>query len=120
MPVTKTRNGLYDLGVLDGTNTARFLFGDDDLGDSRFAATTNTDESFPTLVRRDDPMVCVVFFPMWFCFYSVRFLQHCRGFLGQVRVNGHSSTLPLFCQRRLQRDFGPDQSPNIMMSYLGR
>ncbi|CAI4212518.1 unnamed protein product [Parascedosporium putredinis] len=55
MPVTRTRNGLYDLGNLDGTNTTRFLFGDDDLGDSRLTATTTADD-FPTLVRRDDPL----------------------------------------------------------------
>lgn len=77
MPVTKTRNGLYDLGVLDGTNTARFLFGDDDLGDSRFTAT-NADESFPTLVRRDDAMVCVVSFPIWF--YPVYLPYYCLGY----------------------------------------
>lgn len=60
MPVTRSRNGLYDTGNLDGNNTARFLFGDDDLGDSRLTATSTADESFPTLIRRDDSMVCIV------------------------------------------------------------
>ena len=32
MPVTRSRNGPYDVGGLDGNNTARFLFGDEDLG----------------------------------------------------------------------------------------
>lgn len=59
MPVTRSRNGLYDAGNLDGNNTARFLFGDDDMGDSRLTATTTSDESFPTLIRRDDPLVCI-------------------------------------------------------------
>lgn len=59
MPVTKSRNGIYDTGNLDGNNTARFLFGDDDLGDSKLTATTTPDESFPTLIRREDPMVCI-------------------------------------------------------------
>ncbi|SPO05724.1 related to Drosophila pumilio protein and Mpt5p protein [Cephalotrichum gorgonifer] len=56
MPVTRSRNGIYDLGGLDGTNTTRFLFGDDDLGDPKHTPTTTADQSFPTLVRRDDTM----------------------------------------------------------------
>lgn len=59
MPVTRSRNGPYDVGGLDGNNTARFLFGDEDLGDSRLTAITTSDESFPTLVRRDESMVRV-------------------------------------------------------------
>lgn len=59
MPVTRSRNGPYDVGGLDGNNTARFLFGDEDAGDSRLTAITTSDESFPTLVRRDESMVRV-------------------------------------------------------------
>lgn len=59
MPVTRSRNGPYDVGGLDGNNTARFLFGDEDVGDSRLTAITTSDESFPTLVRRDESMVRV-------------------------------------------------------------
>ncbi|KAJ9132281.1 ARM repeat-containing protein [Pleurostoma richardsiae] len=53
MPVTKSRSGFYDLG-LDGTNTTRFLFGDDDsAGDNKLFAQAN-DENFPTLIRAND------------------------------------------------------------------
>lgn len=57
MPVTRSRTGLYDVG-LDQTNTTRFLFGDED---SNALAHSVPDENFPTLVRRDDQMVSSVF-----------------------------------------------------------
>lgn len=56
MPVTRSRTGLYDVG-LDQTNTTRFLFGDED---SNALAHSVPDENFPTLVRRDDQMVSSV------------------------------------------------------------
>ncbi|UZP33214.1 hypothetical protein NXS19_001030 [Fusarium pseudograminearum] len=52
MPVTRSRTGLYDVG-LDQTNTTRFLFGDED---SNALGHSIPDENFPTLVRRDDQM----------------------------------------------------------------
>ncbi|KAF5235412.1 hypothetical protein FAUST_7103 [Fusarium austroamericanum] len=52
MPVTRSRTGLYDVG-LDQTNTTRFLFGDED---SNALGHSVPDENFPTLVRRDDQM----------------------------------------------------------------
>lgn len=54
MPVTRSRNGLYDLN-LDQTNTARFLFGEDET--NNFSGGHPPDDSFPTLVRRDDQIV---------------------------------------------------------------
>lgn len=54
MPVTRSRNGLYDAG-LDQTNTTRFLFGDEE--PSALALGSTPDENFPTLVRRDDQIV---------------------------------------------------------------
>ncbi|KAG6026556.1 hypothetical protein E4U40_001989 [Claviceps sp. LM458 group G5] len=54
LPVTKSRNGLYDMN-LDQTNTTRFLFGDDEprvLPRGRIS-----DDQFPTLVRREDQML---------------------------------------------------------------
>jgi hypothetical protein len=53
MPVTKSRNGMHDLS-LDQTNTARFLFGDDEeqLSDAKsFLQMNATDDNFPILVR---------------------------------------------------------------------
>ncbi|KAL2759849.1 hypothetical protein ACRALDRAFT_2038617 [Sodiomyces alcalophilus JCM 7366] len=55
MPVTRSRNGLYGAD-LDQTGTARFLFGEDDSGDARHGQGMR-DESFPTLVRREDQML---------------------------------------------------------------
>jgi hypothetical protein len=52
MPVTRSRTGLYDVG-LDQTNTTRFLFGDED---SNALGHSVPDENFPTLVRRDEKM----------------------------------------------------------------
>ncbi|CAI6098499.1 unnamed protein product, partial [Clonostachys chloroleuca] len=54
MPVTRSRNGLYETG-LDATNTARFLFGDEDAGAAQHANAI--DQGFPTLVRRDDQIL---------------------------------------------------------------
>jgi hypothetical protein len=58
MPVTKTRNGMPDMLSLDQTNTARFLFGDDELlssPDSKSYLQMNaTDDNFPILIRREE------------------------------------------------------------------
>ncbi len=58
MPVTKSRNGMPDMMSLDQTNTARFLFGDDEplmSPDSKSYLQMNaTDDNFPILVRRDE------------------------------------------------------------------
>ncbi|UKZ82085.1 hypothetical protein TrVFT333_009869 [Trichoderma virens FT-333] len=54
MPVTRTRNGFYDLN-LDQTNTTRFLFGDDE--PNHLPRGHTPDDSFPTLVRRDDQIL---------------------------------------------------------------
>ncbi|KAM0440779.1 hypothetical protein ACHAPT_000080 [Fusarium lateritium] len=54
MPVTRSRTGLYDVG-LDQTNTTRFLFGDDE--PKAHGHGVVPDENFPTLVRRDDQIL---------------------------------------------------------------
>ncbi|PHH87266.1 hypothetical protein CDD83_9109 [Cordyceps sp. RAO-2017] len=54
MPVTRSRNGLYDMN-LDQTNTTRFLFGDDE--PKALPRGQTPDENFPTLVRREDQML---------------------------------------------------------------
>ncbi|KAG6039087.1 hypothetical protein E4U41_003304 [Claviceps citrina] len=54
MPVTRSRNGLYDMN-LDQTNTTRFLFGDDE--PNALPRGRTPDENFPTLVRREDQML---------------------------------------------------------------
>lgn len=54
MPVTRSRNGIYETG-LDATNTTRFLFGDEEAGAGQQG--NPLDHGFPTLVRRDDQMV---------------------------------------------------------------
>ncbi|KAK7415829.1 hypothetical protein QQX98_005611 [Neonectria punicea] len=54
MPVTRSRTGLYDVG-LDQTNTTRFLFGDEE--PSALGHVSAPDENFPTLVRRDDQIL---------------------------------------------------------------
>ncbi|CEJ94096.1 Putative Pumilio domain-containing protein [[Torrubiella] hemipterigena] len=51
MPATKTRVGPYESN-LDQTNTARFLFGEDEPNAMPHRHTP--DHTFPTLVRRDD------------------------------------------------------------------
>lgn len=56
LPVTRSRNGPYDMN-LDQTNTTRFLFGDDEPRALHRGQTP--DEHFPTLVRREDQMVSV-------------------------------------------------------------
>ncbi len=55
MPVTKSKNGLYEGHHLDQTNTARFLFGEDE--PNAFPRRDTPDHNFPTLVRRDDQIV---------------------------------------------------------------
>ncbi|KAM3482290.1 hypothetical protein MY8738_004016 [Beauveria namnaoensis] len=54
MPVTKSKNGLYEVN-LDQTNTARFLFGEDE--PSAFPRRDTPDHTFPTLIRRDDQIL---------------------------------------------------------------
>jgi hypothetical protein len=60
MPVTKSRNGMHEMLSLDQTNTARFLFGEDDQGaaspdvNSGYLQMNTTDDKFPILVRRED------------------------------------------------------------------
>ncbi|KAJ6783459.1 hypothetical protein PWT90_04364 [Aphanocladium album] len=54
MPVTRSKNGLYEVN-LDQTNTARFLFGEDE--PSAFPRRDTPDHNFPTLVRRDDQIL---------------------------------------------------------------
>src|SRR4051794_2890396 len=58
MPVTRSRNGIHDMTSIDQTNTARFLFGDENEGAStsdinNFLKMNATDDKFPILVRRD-------------------------------------------------------------------
>lgn len=69
MPVTRTRNGFYDLN-LDQTNTTRFLFGDDE--PNHLPRGHTPDDSFPTLVRRDDQIVSVL---LLFCSCNVSRLE---------------------------------------------
>jgi len=59
MPVTKSRNGMHEMLSLDQTNTARFLFGEDEQpapspDRSNFLQMNTTDDKFPILVRRED------------------------------------------------------------------
>lgn len=60
MPVTKSRNGMHEMLSLDQTNTARFLFGEDDQSaassdvNSSYLQMNTTDDKFPILVRRED------------------------------------------------------------------
>jgi hypothetical protein len=58
MPVTRSRNGVYETD-LDGTNVTRFLFGEESSGG--MAGGNAMDDRFPTLVRRDDQMVSCIF-----------------------------------------------------------
>lgn len=61
MPVTKSRTGFYDIG-LDQANTTGFLFGDDDSTlEAKLFTKTNTEDNFPTLVRREPNMVRLPF-----------------------------------------------------------
>lgn len=81
MPVTRSRNGLYGAD-LDQTGTARFLFGEDDSGDARLGQGVR-DETFPTLVRREDHMVCTYFALLCYSYFAVGLLSsvllfHCR------------------------------------------
>lgn len=75
MPVTKSKNGLYEVN-LDQTNTARFLFGEDE--PNAFPRRDTPDHNFPTLVRRDDQIVSFLFissFCSWLC--SRNYLRGC-------------------------------------------
>jgi hypothetical protein len=55
MPVTKSRNGMHEL---DQTNTARFLFGEEEPSSNsnsqNYLQMNTTDDQFPILVRRDE------------------------------------------------------------------
>lgn len=63
MPVTKSRNGIQDMLALDKTNTARFLFGDEDNTSSHdsqdreksYLQTHATEDGFPILLRGEHP-----------------------------------------------------------------
>jgi hypothetical protein len=64
MPVTKSRNGMHEL---DQTNTARFLFGEEETSSAsnsqNYLQMNTTDDQFPILVRRDEyPGVVSCFF----------------------------------------------------------
>lgn len=58
MPVTKSRNGMHEMLSLDQTNTARFLFGEEEGSStpdvSNYLQMNTTDDKFPILVRRDE------------------------------------------------------------------
>ncbi|KAK0127550.1 hypothetical protein ONS96_007084 [Cadophora gregata f. sp. sojae] len=58
MPVTKSRNGMQEMLSLDQTNTARFLFGEDESGQSpdinQYLDMNGAENKFPILVRRDE------------------------------------------------------------------
>lgn len=57
MPVTKSRNGVQDMLALDQTNTARFLFGDDENSAEAksFLQMQSTKDNFPILLRGEQP-----------------------------------------------------------------
>lgn len=65
MPVTKSRNGIQDMLALDKTNTARFLFGDEDNTSSQdrqdrqdaksYLQSHATEDGFPILLRGEHP-----------------------------------------------------------------
>lgn len=75
---------------LDQTNTTRFLFGDDEPHylNSGHAA----DESFPTLVRRDDQIVST----HSFCFFDDSKVQTLNKLLGGLRLV-HNSSFFSYC-----------------------
>jgi hypothetical protein len=58
MPVTRSRNGMHEMLSLDQTNTARFLFGEEEGATSpdvkNYLQMNATDDKFPILVRRDE------------------------------------------------------------------
>ncbi len=58
MPVTKSRNGMHEMLSLDQTNTARFLFGEEEGAPSpdvnQYLDMNGAENKFPILVRRDD------------------------------------------------------------------
>ena len=64
MPVTKSRNGIQDMLALDKTNTARFLFGDEDNNGSSDPKSYlhQTEDGFPILLRGEHPQhkVCYI------------------------------------------------------------
>ena len=58
MPVTRSRNGMHEMLSIDQTNTARFLFGEDEGATSpdvkSYLQMNATEDKFPILVRRDE------------------------------------------------------------------
>ncbi len=59
MPVTRSRNGMHEMLSLDQTNTARFLFGEEEGGTTspdvtNYLEMNTTDNNFPILVRNQD------------------------------------------------------------------
>lgn len=66
MPVTRSRNGMHEMLSLDQTNTARFLFGEEDRATSSnvksYLQMNATDDKFPILVRREEypGLVCLL------------------------------------------------------------
>ncbi|KAL2066223.1 hypothetical protein VTL71DRAFT_2294 [Oculimacula yallundae] len=58
MPVTKSRNGMHEMLALDQTNTARFLFGEDESAPSpdvnQYLDMNGAENKFPILVRREE------------------------------------------------------------------
>ncbi|CZS99797.1 hypothetical protein WAI453_003547 [Rhynchosporium graminicola] len=58
MPVTKSRNGMHEMLALDQTNTARFLFGEDESAPpadvNQYLDMNGPGDKFPMLVRRDE------------------------------------------------------------------
>jgi len=58
MPVTRSRNGMHEMLSLDQTNTARFLFGEDEGSTSpdvkNYLQMNATDDKFPIHVRREE------------------------------------------------------------------
>ena len=58
MPVTRSRNGMHEMLSLDQTNTARFLFGEEENPSASdvksYLQMDATDDRFPILVRRDE------------------------------------------------------------------
>lgn len=74
MPVTRSRNGFEP--NIDQTNTARFLFGDED--PTIWSRRNTPDNSFPMLVRRDGQIVSeTIFIPTFLAQSLGRNMVHC-------------------------------------------
>ena len=79
MPVTRSRNGMHEMLSLDQTNTARFLFGEEEGSTSpeikNYLQMNATDDKFPILVRRDEYPGVVSSANPWLKFTTDRFMQ---------------------------------------------